>query len=152
MAIEKSIYLHQKEIEVYFNAFKLTGMYGKIMQFSGVIWKFILCRVGFLYNIYILIETHVTLFYGTIKYFPCILYFCEQNQFRNSTHFTENKILFSLVQFFYSHMDAHDTKLYVNLYFCAIKHPEDNKLWAIWHKVPTRFYEESCRMQMGHKL
>ena len=37
MAIEKSIYLHQKEIEVYFNAFKLTGMYGKIMQFSGVI-------------------------------------------------------------------------------------------------------------------
>ena len=124
MAIEKSIYLHQKEIEVYFNAFKLTGMYGKIMQFSGVIWKFILCRVISPCNIYILVETHVTRFYCTIKYFPYILLFCEQNQFEILTHFLEYKILFSLVQFFlYGYrriiriMNAHNTKLYANLYF-----------------------------------
>ena len=27
-----------------------------------------------------------------------------------------------------------------------------NKLWAMWHKVPSRFLKESLRMQMGHKL
>ena len=39
------------------------------MQFSGVIWKFILCRIGSLYNIYILIETHVTPFLWHDKIF-----------------------------------------------------------------------------------
>ena len=159
MAIEKIFICIRKKLRSILMHLKLTGMYGKIMQFSGVIWKYMLCRVGFLWNIYMLIETHVTLFYCTIKYFPYILYFCEQNQFRNLTHFPEYKILFSLVQFFLfgkrrniQIMIAQNTKFYVNLYFCSKKHPQDNKLWAIWHRVPSRFYMESSRMQMGHKL
>ena len=106
MAIEKIFICIRKKLRSILMHLKLTGMYGKIMQFSGVIWKYMLCRVGFLWNIYMLIETHVTLFYCTIKYFPYILYFCEQNQFRNLTHFPEYKILFSLVQFFYWDSDA----------------------------------------------